>query len=107
MTDRPTPDTDREASDPRTSPARLGQLARLSDALALRVARNPAATPRLLARLARREDRALREAVCEHPATPEAVVYALAESVPEAFARSVATSQVCCWNRRMGPTATC
>lgn len=83
------PDIDegREASDPRTSPSRLGQLARGSAGLALLVARNPSATRAMLARLARRDDPALLEAVCEHPAAPEAVVHGLAARFPEAFAR--------------------
>lgn len=80
-------DEAREASDPSTSPSRLGQLAHASNELALLVARNASATPRLLARLARRDDRAIREAVCEHPMAPEAVVHALADTLPEAFAR--------------------
>ena len=94
-------DTDegREASDPRTPPSRLGQLARRSNALALLVARNTSATPKLLLRLARRDDRAIREAVCEHPATPEAVVHALADALPEAFARGL-------WGREFLATGT-
>lgn len=80
--------SEREARSPETSPSRLGQLARSSDALASLVARNPTATPAMLRRLARREHDALLCAVCEHPRTPEPVVYALAERFPEAFAQS-------------------
>lgn len=83
------PDTDaaREALDAQTSPSRLGQLARASDALARLVARNPSATPGLLSRLARRDDAELLALVCAHPATPDAVAYALATRFPDAFAR--------------------
>lgn len=80
-------DEAREAHDPRTSPSRLGQLARASDALARLVARNPSTTPKLLMRLARRDDEELLAAVCAHPATPAAVACALAKRLPEAFAR--------------------
>ncbi len=98
---RPTPATDeaREASDPRTPPSRLGQLARSSDDLARLVARNASTPPKLLLRLARRDDRAIREAVCENPAAPEAVVHALADTLPEAFARGA-------WGREFLATAT-
>lgn len=83
------PETDeaREALDPRTSPSRLGQLARASVELARLVARNPSTTPKLLGRLARRDDAALLAAVCAHPATPADAAFALATRVPEAFAR--------------------
>src|SRR5262245_15630378 len=81
-------DEQREASDPRTSTSRLGQLARASEGLARLVAQNPSATPGMLRRFGRREDVELLCAVCEHPVTPEPVAYGLAERFPEAFAWS-------------------
>lgn len=81
---------EQEASDPRTIPARLGQLAHQSAELAFLVVRNPNTTAAMLRRFAQSEDQRMLDAILEHPSTPERVSHQLADRFPDAFAKSLA-----------------
>ena len=72
-----------EATDDKTSPDRLRELAKIGQTLARLVAANPNANPDLLAELASRDDREIRRAVAANPNTPTETLWKVGEQFPD------------------------
>ncbi|MDY6803672.1 MAG: hypothetical protein SXA11_07685 [Cyanobacteriota bacterium] len=73
---------DREATDEKTPPARLRELAKINPAIASLVANNPNAEPELLRELAGSEEDFIRKNVAANPNTPKEVLWWLGEKFP-------------------------
>jgi hypothetical protein len=72
-----------EATNEKTPPDRLSELAKINSAVAGLVANNPNATPEILTELADREEDFIRKNVAANPNTPTEVLWKLGEEFPQ------------------------